>query len=653
VTATGCAIFDGRRWQEYTLPPPRGGGFAGDLQPANAGTVLCSLTLGDKLVIGARKGLFLREQKGMQWRQIYPHDEKYSWAPTNVKVVQLDARQRLWFGADQGVGYLAGQAWHLFTGRDGLPYNRFTCSAAGKDGSVWFGTDKGAIRTDGLYFWYRFSRRWLADDHVNAITVADDGTIWIATDTGVSRIVFQTMTLRDKAEYFISQVETRHNRMGFIAQCHLKERYNVASWQHAISDNDGLYTAMYGAAQAFRYAVTGEPEARRLATRSLEACEWLVDITHEPGFPARVIIPVDWHEPVNDIYGYDYNVRRQRDDPFWKHILPRFVRSEDGRYLWKCDTSSDELAGHYFFYGIYHDLVAETAAEKASVREVVAALTDHLIRNGFLLRDHDGKPTRWGNFSPEFLDSIWGWEQRGLNAMMMLSFLNVAEHVTGDRRYAETAQMLREKHLYHINAMQAKIYFPPENVVPWDNNLCLMSMYGLLNYEKDAELLLMYRLSLEHAWQHISRQKNAFWNVIYGALLNRFRHFAASGIYQSGRVFIQAGPYAERMAKQLTDGDPRVPDIVESLQRLPLDLIGYDIDNTHRLDIVFDPTPGQEADVGWRVDGGALPVDERGHVRQDRDGFALHANEDGGRAEHEGTFYLLPYYMALYHGLLD
>ena len=66
------------------------------------------------------------------------------------------------------------------------------------------------------------------------------------------------------------------------------------------------------------------------------------------GFPARVIIPADWHEPVNEQYGEEYNRKKRERDPFWKLITQRFPLSEDGKHRWKCDTSSDELAGHYF-----------------------------------------------------------------------------------------------------------------------------------------------------------------------------------------------------------------------------------------------------------------------------------------------------------------
>ena len=100
---------------------------------------------------------------------------------------------------------------------------------------------------------------------------------------------------------------------------------------------------------------------------------------------------------------------------------PRWPTSEDGKWYWKCDTSSDELDGHYFFYALYYDLVAKTDAEKRPVRDVVVAITDHLIENGFQLIDHDGKPTRWGRFSPQDLN---GDVLHGARRMVSLSLPN-------------------------------------------------------------------------------------------------------------------------------------------------------------------------------------------------------------------------------------
>jgi hypothetical protein len=230
--------------------------------------------------------------------------------------------------------------------------------------------------------------------------------------------------------------------------------------------------------------------------------------------------------------------------------------------------------------------------------------------------------------------------------------LAVAEHITGDGKYGETAEMLRREHAYHINAMYPRTYFPPDSVVPWDNNLALTSFYGLMNYETDPELLLMYRTSLENCWLFISKQKNAFWNVAYAACAQRFSELAEEG-YLEG-AFPEAGPYTQYAVNKLSRFEPPMADTIDTLKGMPLELIGWSMENSHRLDVQLDPTPGSPPAHGWsRVDGKALPVEERSHVRQDRDGFALDASEDNGWAEHEGTFYLLPYYMARYHGFLE
>lgn len=643
--------WNGEKWVKTKTTPKAPSLAKFKNLPEGSGKILTEVTYKGDTYIGCENGLFLKNQKN-KWNQVLPADNNYSWALKNVAALVVDSNGNLWFGSKEGIGKNTNGAWQLFTGKEGVPYTKFTSASAGPNEEVWFGTKNGAIRAENDYFYYRSSRRWLPDNWINNIAVDKNGTAWIATNNGISQIIAKEMTYEEKASHFTQLTEERHNRMGFICQNQLNKQFNVNSYQLAISDNDGMYTAKYGAAQAFRYAITGDQEAKELANRSFKAVKWLVDITPEPGFPARVIIPVDWHEPVNEQYSRESNIRHQQNDPFWKDIYPRFPLSEDGKYRWKCDTSSDELAGHYFYYGIYYDLVAETEAEKAAVKQVVADITDHLIQHSFKLVDYDGKPTRWGNFDPDYFNSIWGWDQRGLNSMMMLSFLNVASHVTENPKYDEVAKILRDEENYHINAMHPKEFFPPENVVPWDNNLGLMSFYGLINYEKDPELLMMYRLSLEYAWLNISKQKNAFWDGLYGALANTFTKKVNEGYFNTDELFIENPLFAQSVIDRYGKSSLDTKYIKETLQRIPLDLIGYEMDNTHRLDVTFDPTPGQDADMGWRIDTYALPVDERGHVRLDRDAFDLHDSEGNGYSEHEGTFYLLPYYFAKYHELI-
>ena len=59
------------------------------------------------------------------------------------------------------------------------------------------------------------------------------------------------------------------------------------------NDNDGLWTCMYIGAEAFRYGVTGDPEAKKNARRSLEAMMFLERVSGIPGFAARSIVPID------------------------------------------------------------------------------------------------------------------------------------------------------------------------------------------------------------------------------------------------------------------------------------------------------------------------------------------------------------------------
>ena len=85
----------------------------------------------------------------------------------------------------------------------------------------------------------------------------------------------------------------------------------------------------------------------------------------------------------------------------------------------------------------------------ASVAPHIAAITLFgKPSNGFLnLVDHDGKPTRWGVFGPRSLNLDPRWAAaRGLNSLEILSYLRVALHATGDKKYADAFQRLVNEH---------------------------------------------------------------------------------------------------------------------------------------------------------------------------------------------------------------
>ena len=202
VTKSGAVQFDGQGWINYNKEVVLKEKNTDINIPDSIEGILDIASRDGSFAIGSKKGLYLYDRNSKRWQQALPVDENYSWALRNVNAVVFDSKGRLWFGADQGAGYLEDGQWHLFTGKEGLPYNKFTCAVAGQNGIVWFGTENGAIRTDGTQFSYRSSRRWLPDNYVNDIAIQKDGTAWIATNGGVSRISPMPMTLEKKGSSF-------------------------------------------------------------------------------------------------------------------------------------------------------------------------------------------------------------------------------------------------------------------------------------------------------------------------------------------------------------------------------------------------------------------------------------------------------------------
>src|SRR4029078_4616653 len=140
------------------------------------------------------------------------------------------------------------------------------------------------------------------------------------------------------------------------------------------TDNDGLWTAMYVAAECFRYKATGEADARDNARRGMQAILRLESITGISGFPARSFIKVGEDDQPKDGEWHD---------------------TADKAWRWKGDTSSDEIVGHYFVYGIYYDLVAD-AQEKTELRAALGRITNHILDHNYQLIAVDGHRPRSG-----------------------------------------------------------------------------------------------------------------------------------------------------------------------------------------------------------------------------------------------------------------
>ncbi|MGH9666562.1 MAG: hypothetical protein ACRD9L_19225, partial [Bryobacteraceae bacterium] len=336
-----------------------------------------------------------------------------------------------------------------------------------------------------------------------------NGNAWFATPKGAGLIERKPMTLAEKAKFFEDEIDKRHRRTqyGYVMEVRLPNAGDTSQWVQQDSDNDGLWTSMYGAGECFAYAATKDPLAKARARKAFEALRFLSLVTQggehpaPPGFPARAILPTSGPDPnVRDSRERDIHTRATRDH-LWKILSPRWPKSADGKWYWKTDTSSDELDGHYFFYAQYYDLVAETSQEKDDVRQVVRAITDHLLTHNYSLVDWDGTPTRWAIFDPASLNrNRMFWSGRGLNSLSILSYLKVAAHVVGDPKYQRAYDLLVRRYDYATNAMVPKIGAGPGSGNQSDDEMAFMSFYDLLKYETDPDLVQKYAGTLANYW---------------------------------------------------------------------------------------------------------------------------------------------------------
>lgn len=601
-----------------------------------------------RLWVASSGGVF--EQRAEGWGRVELMDGVGRvWATTNVLGVTFDSAGSPWIATRAGVAMRgADGAWKFFEGKDGLPWNDFTGATAGPGGVVWFSTRLGVIRWDGSDFHYRQGKRWLPSDDVRHLAIDDEAGMWAATAEGVGRIEFRTMTLAEKAELYEGEIEkyVKRTPYGYVAEAPLGKPGDRSTAAPTDSDNDGLWTAMYGAGECFAYAATQDPAAKTRAKQAFEALRFLQKVTQggnpSPalGYVARTIRPMDWPDP--NVGRIESDRRDQAQDVLWKAYEPRWPKSADGKWYWKGDTSSDELDGHYFFYPLYYDLVADSEEEKARVREVVKDLTDHLVNHAFSLMDVDGKVTRWGVYGPDDLNrNQYWWVERGLNSLSMLSYLAVTAHVTGDERYHQIARDLVEKHGYAQNLMFPKVQQGFGSGNQSDDEMAFMCFYNLVRYGRDKGVEDRVRYSFFQYWANDQPE------------LNPFFHFAHA---------------AQNLGQSITNGwgvfpvspwDGWLEDSRDALYGLPLDRLNWGHSNSHRLDVVRlarlqsrDLYEADRAARGHRINGKVVPVENRHFNHWNTDPWHLDYGGDGNELG-AGTIFLLPYYMGLYHGYIE
>ncbi|GAA4469099.1 hypothetical protein GCM10023189_55470 [Nibrella saemangeumensis] len=548
-------------------------------------------------------------------RHIYKKEDLLS---AYVKGLALDKDGNLWAGGLGGVTILpANKQRRILKPEDGIPSSFVTCVEQAPDGTMWVGSEAGVVRfrPDGNRS-LLFSRRWLLDDHVNAIAFDPAGDAWIATPKGVSAIRRQEMSLAQKQDYFYDVLMKRHIRAPWIAgQCRLAVPGDVSSWQPEDDDNDGEYTGCYLTMESFRYAATKSPDAREKAAKAFRFLKLLQEVTGTDGFFARTIVPANWKAELHDP-NRTFTDRQRADElvkePRFKPVEIRWRKSKDGHWLWKGDTSSDELCGHMMGYFFYYELVAD-AAGKELIRRHVSKIMDYLIAHNYNFVDIDGTHTRWAVWSPDKLNRDPEWTpDRNQNSMELLAFLKLAYHMTGKQKYqSEYLRLIRDEG--YLKNMAGIPNQNPAWFIYFDVMLAAYVYPILLKCEKDPELLAFYQQHMDQWFDRRRDDHNPLINFIYC--------------------------YSRDKKEELTNS-------VNFLIDTPLDLVDWTIDHTRREDLRIVRTPVLDE---LQVDR-LQPPSIRATIRWDKNPWTAVAGAPD--REREPVFWLHPYWMGRYLGMI-
>ncbi|WP_339840027.1 hypothetical protein [uncultured Maribacter sp.] len=489
-----------------------------------------------------------------------------------------------------------------------LPFDEITAMTT-IDGQLWFGSTKGAfkLREDGKYDYY-FGKRWLPSNHVKHISKGIDGSILILTEAGLGQIIFKEMTLFDKAMYYESQVRNRHIRLGFNANLVDLDDGNIDSGRLSDSDNDGLWTTMYLAGEVFRYAVTKSDDALQNCIESMDAMERLFSINPVPGFPSRSF----------ERSGY---IEKLHDPDRWQH-------SSDPEWDWKSTTSSDEAIGHIFAYGVMAELMDNELKDRAIT--LIDTLMSHVVRNDLYMVDYDGKPTTWGRWNPEYVNErpkMVG--DRKINASNIIAMLQTAYHFTGKEKYKEKAFDLIDNHGYLENLMwpMKDVARAPDDADDWskmlseswnhsDDEMYFVGYWGLYKYAFNDSLKAKYKEAIIDHWEIERPEKEGAWNI---------------------------------MTALTGTPDFDLDEAAWYLREHPMDLVSWNIENSHRKDIEIIEPNFREQTIKE-----VLPPDERPVQRHNGNMFRLDKTGNDGTEEYSaGDIWLLPYWMGRYLGVIS
>ncbi len=427
------------------------------------------------------------------------------------------------------------------------------------------------------------------------------------------------------------------------------------------SENNGLWTSLYVASQAYRYAATGDADALEQVLRTLRATRRMMDITgtrglytrdfRDPNLPQQSCPadPMQYVPPGSDMVGNRW-VMVGDDGCFltWDPALAEgegdWVRDEEhctsdeyAGFCWQRNGSKDELSGHLYAATLVAKLVDNDEAQALALGILEDAIA-HLIANEFWITDYDGRPTRFGSAHALSLDHI-----PGFNALLALSWTRAAASVTHDTEvidfyegclldYRDTDDCIDAT---LENGSDYRTYLTDFALLlgcqtNYDNvNIALLGYTGLMLMEPNPELVATYR-SAFHAG---SRGPDPH----------------GRNLWEQGNAFLNFS-LVQLMAEEPEDAEAAVAlvrDGIEALYGFPANNIRREIDNGEvEVECVSD-RHGNLASTPMPIGQRCTSVFEWWG-----DPAQIENCEARPNLVHPPAGYLLPYWMGRYNGFI-
>ena len=562
---------------------------------ANATNLACT---NQKITASNSTTLNIVNGKRKHWMSIFP--EHSTMPDFKINCIAFDEELGfLWLGTDKGA-YIFDCKCNWFGHKEinSLPEEEIYRIRFADDGRVILSSEAGLIILKNGSCKYLPATRWACEKDIND-AIAVGNAVWTATNSGVTKITEKDMTLAEKADYCFSLTEEKYIRtLGYVTSLGKITNCDISTGKPSISDNDGLWTQTYIGALAYAYAVTKDEKLLEAARRSTKAMGYLTKISGVKGFTARAV-------RFKGEEGYGTVVKR--DGAEW-HAAP------NGECEWLGETSSDEMTGHFFGFSLYYDLCANEE-EKEYIREILCDIVDHILANNYRLCDVDGLPTTWAIWDPEQLNrnSMWLWE-KCINSLEMLTFLDVAYHVSGDEKYRKEFLRLGIDEHYLLNAAQHKK--DDGHTCHIDDNLGFLCTATILRIEKDPAVRKYLLMGMKHHWEYERPEHCVLFNLIYGAF---------------------------------SDDVCDLEIAVKTLREFPLDFVNRPLYNSSRKGLVYDTEQERWGEQPQLKE--ALDIDAR--VIHNYDSNPFRADEGNGQRACSPSAYLLPYWFGRYYGIID